>query len=174
MILAHEYAKDHDWARVRRSCIDDDILMLRLESSRKRVSSELIKRMGNLDGDAVTAIATISDSRIQSALLWIAICRTYEFVRDFTEQVVTSRWVEAKGDLPLGAYETFFEESSELHPELARLSESTRPRLRNQLLQMLREMEFMDGANQLKPYLLPDGAARFVGTVERAYFPTMV
>lgn len=174
LVLAKEYQKTGNWQTVRRQCIDDDILMLRLESSRKRVSGELIKRLKNLNDEELEFVASCEDAQAQNAILWIAICRTYEFVRDFTEQVVAVRWVESKRDLPVASYESFFEESSEIHPELAKLAESTRPRLRNQLYQMLREMEFIDNDNNLKPYLVPDGALRFFGARERGYFPTIV
>ena len=173
-MLVKEYQDTQNWLTVRKRCIEDDILMLRLESSRKRVSGELIKRLKNLDDDELVYLASCEDARAQSAILWVAVCRTYEFVRDFTEQVVAARWAESKGDLPIASYEAFFEESSEVHQELAKLAESTRPRLRNQLYQMLREMEFVDGDNNLKPYLLPDSASNCIGARERGYFPTIV
>lgn len=173
-ILARAYLSCGDWKEVRRQCLDDDILMLRFESSRKRISSELIKRLKTLSDDELNVLANGDETATQTALCWIAICRTYEYIRDFVQQVVATRWEQGKGNLPVGAYEAFFDEASMAHPELAKLSEVTRPRLRNQLYQMLREAGFIDKQFALLPYVLPVDARDYVGSAEEPFFPTLV
>lgn len=174
VILARAYLSCGDWKEVRRQCLDDDILMLRFESSRKRISSELIKRLKTLSNDELNGLANGDETAMQTALCWIAICRTYEYIRDFVQQVVATRWEQGKGNLPVGAYEAFFDEAAIAHPELERLSEGTRPRLRNQLFQMLREAGFIDKQFTLLPYVLPVGARGYVGPAEEPFFPTLV
>ena len=172
--LARTHRETSDWKSVRRQCVEDDILMLRFESSRKRISSELIKRLENLTEGELDTLATTDDSRLQTALLWVGICRTYEFVADFAEQVIAERWHSGKHDLPVGAYETFFEEAALVHPEVSKLTESTRERMRNQLFQMLREAGMLNRTNELLPLLLPAGVTELLGTRELAFFPTRV
>lgn len=46
--LSRKYLELNDWQLVRKASIDEDLLMLHSESSRKRVSGELIKRLKNL------------------------------------------------------------------------------------------------------------------------------
>ena len=174
VILARAYLDCVNWDEVRRQCLEDDILMLRFESSRKRISSELIKRLKTLSGAELAALAHNDETAAQTALCWIAISRTYEFIRDFVEQVVATRWEQGKGNLLIGAYEAFYEEASATHPELEKLAEATRPRLRNQLFQMLREAGFIDQEFNLHAYVLPIGARDFVGIEEEPYFPTLV
>lgn len=172
--LAQTFAATPDWGEVRRRCVEDDILMLRFESSRKRISSELIKRLKNLSAGELEALAKTDDSALQTAVLWVGVCRTYEFVADFAEQVIAERWHSGKRDLPVGAYETYFEEAALVHPEVAKLTESTRPRMRNQLYQMLREAGMLDDATGLLPLILPASALDLFGTRELADFPTRV
>lgn len=172
--LARAFVAMPDWSEARRRCVEDDILMLRFESSRKRISSELIKRLKNLTASELEALAGTDDSALQTAVLWVGVCRTYEFVADFAEQVVAERWRSGKRDLPTGAYETFFEEAALVHPEVAKLTEGTRPRMRNQLYQMLREAGMLDSANGLLPLILPAAALDLFGARELAYFPTRV
>lgn len=174
VILTRAFLDCGDWKVVRRQCLDDDILMLRFESSRKRISSELIKRLKTLSGAELSALAHSDETAAQTALCWIAICRTYEFVNDFMQQVVATRWSQGKGTLPVGAYEAFFDEAALAHPELDGLSEATRPRLRNQLFQMTREAGFIDKDYNLLAYVLPIGAREFVGPDEEPFFPTLV
>lgn len=172
VILARAYMTTPDWQVVRGRCVSDDILMIRLESSRNRVSRELIKRMKNLKHEELELLASTPDTDAQNSILWLAICRTYEFVAEFAVQVLGQRWHEGKHSLPKGVYEAFFEEASLLHSELATLSEKTKPRLRNQLFQMLREMGFIDENEYLQPYLLPITTEHLICGDERDYFPT--
>ncbi len=174
VILARAYLECGDWTEVRRQCLEDDILMLRFESSRKRISSELIKRLKTLNSVELASLANNDETAAQTALCWISICRTYEFIFDFIQQVVAVRWEQGKGNLPIGAYEAFYEEAALAHPELDKLAEATRPRLRNQLFQMIREAGFIDQDYNLHAYVLPIGARDFVGPEEEPFFPTLV
>ena len=175
VILARAFAQTPDWDVVRHACIEEDLLMIRSESSRKRVSGELVKRLRNLSADELAYLALpCADADGQGAILWVAVCRTYPFVADFVCQVVADRWHSGKRDLPVGAYESFFEEASLVHPELARLSDLTRPRLRNQLYQMLRETGLVADDLTIRPYLVPLSAKDLLGPAELAFFPSAV
>ena len=81
--LARSYCESGEWKAVRTAIEKDDILMIRSESSRKRIGQELTKRLKNLSDKEVVQLAECGDSQEQTALVWIAICRTYEFIRDF-------------------------------------------------------------------------------------------
>lgn len=170
--IARSYLELGDWKAVRSAIEVDDILMIRSESSRKRLGLELVKRLRNLSDAELAQLAECGDSQQETALVWIAVCRTYEFIRDFLNDVVAVRWHEGLGDLPQGAYESYVQEAATTHPELAKLSELTKQRLRNQLFQMLREAGFIDKHNVLQAYLLPYGMDKQLATEERGFFPT--
>lgn len=170
--IARSYLGLGDWKAVRSAIEDDDILMIRSESSRKRLGLELVKRLKNLTDAELTQLAECGDSQQETALVWIAICRTYQFIRDFLDDVVAVRWHDGLGDLPQGAYESYVEEASVSHPELGKLSELTKQRLRNQLFQMLRETGIIDKQNVLQAYLLPYGMDKQLKPEERGFFPT--
>lgn len=170
--IARNYLELSDWKAVRSAIDNDDILMIRSESSRKRLGLELVKRLRNLSDAELSQLAGCGDSQQETALVWIAICRTYEFIRDFLNDVVAVRWRDGLGDLPQGAYESYVEEASASHPELGKLSELTKQRLRNQLFQMLREAGIIDRRNVLQSYLLPYGMDKQLSLEERGFFPT--
>lgn len=148
--------------------------MIRQESSRKRVTSELVKRLCNLTPAELAALAQPQSAGFASALCWLAICRTYEFVRGFTINVVGERWNEGVRTLPPGAYEAYVAEESILHPELEGLSDQTKARLRSQLFTMMREMGFLDKQQEMHPYLLPAGASSIIDEEDFVFFPTLV
>lgn len=168
--LARSYHELGDWKAVRSAIERDDILMIRSESSRKRIGLELVKRLRNLSDDELSQLASCGDSEQQTALVWISICRAYEFICDFLNDVVAVRWRDGLGNLPQGAYENYVEEASALHPELATLKDGTKKRLRNQLFQMLREAGIIDKDDVLQAYLLPYGME--LAADERVFFPT--
>lgn len=166
------YLELGDWKAVRSAIEKDDILMIRSESSRKRIGLEIVKRLKNLSDSEIERLAECGDSQEQAALVWVAICRTYEFIRDFLGDVVFVRWRDGLGNLPQGAYENYVEEASALHPELASISDGTKTRLRNQLFQMLREVGIIDASDVLQPCLLPLGMEERLAPEERVFFPT--
>ena len=169
---ARSYLELGDWKAVRSAIEKDDILMIRSESSRKRIGLEIVKRLKNLSDSEIERLAECGDSQEQTALVWIAVCRTYEFIRDFLGDVVFVRWRDGLGNLPQGAYESYVEEASVLHPELASISDGTKTRLRNQLFQMLREAGIIDADDVLQPCLLPSRMEERLAPEERVFFPT--
>lgn len=170
--LARSYRELGDWKDVRSAIEKDDLLMIRSESSRKRIGLELTKRLRNLSDDEIAQLAECGESDVQTTLVWLAICRTYDFIRDFLSDVVAVRWTDGLGSLPQGAYESYVEEASVLHPELATLSDGTKRRLRNQLFQMLREAGIIDSDDVLQAHLLPFGIDKQLKPDERGFFPT--
>lgn len=172
--LAKAYAELQDWDAVRKTSVDDDLLMIRQESSRKRVTAELLKRLRNLTPAELTALVQPQSAGFASALCWLAICRTYEFVRGFTINVVGERWNEGVRTLPPGAYETYVSEESTMHPELEGLSDQTKARLRSQLFTMMREMGFLDRQQEMHPYLMPEGVSSTIDEEDFVFFPTLV
>ncbi len=170
--IAHSYLELGDWKTVRAVINDDDILMIRSLSSRKRIGLELCKRLQTLTTNELESLASCDDSVSEATLCWIAICRTYEFIRDFLDDVVSVRWAEGLGNVTQGAYESFFADSTGVHPELDSLAEGTRTRLRNQLFQMLREAGITDSKDDLVPYLVPFSLMGHIAHEERRFFPT--
>ena len=172
--LAREFANTPDWDELRRRSVSEDLLMIRQESSRKRVTAELIKRLKNLTPAELNTLATTDDARVAEALAWLAICRTYEFVAEFTVHVAGARWHAGITTLGEGAYEEFRAQQAELHPELDSLSEQTSARLRSQLFTIMREMGFLLKDGSLVPYQFPPAAASVICDEDVAFFPTAV
>lgn len=148
--------------------------MIRRESSRKRVTSELVKRLRNLTPAELAALVDPPSTAFASALCWLSICRTYEFVYGFTVNVMGERWHEGVRTLPPGAYEAYVADVSVAHPELESLSDQTKERLRSQLFTMLREMGFLDKQQEMHPYLMPEGISSVIDEEDFVIFPTLV
>lgn len=150
MIAAQTYLELKDWNATRRAIIDDNLFQLNAASSRERISGELIKRLRTLTDEEVEFfVRSFGDDRC--ALLWCAICRTYPFVRDLSIQLVAGRYDRTIPDLTREAYEAFFQEQAELHPELVSLSALGKGKVRNVVMRMLDECRLVDKEGRITP-----------------------
>lgn len=144
---ARMYLDLGDWNAVRRQVVEDNLYQLNAESSRKRVAGELIKRLRTLTDDEIRFLV---DSHLddQSAMLWVSVCRTYQFVSGLSATVLRDRYESGIPTYTEGAYEAFFEREAETHPELGKLTEAGKKKMRNQVFRMLVECDLVseDGA----------------------------
>ena len=136
--VARAYVDCLDWTEVRRRIVEDNIISLNKESTRKRVGSELVKRLRMLDTD-------------EMALIWVVICRTYPVLRAFSTNVVAARFSKMVPDVPRTAWTAFVDEESMDHPELARLTDKSRKQLEIRTFGMLRECRLLDDAYNITP-----------------------
>ena len=136
-----------NWADVRKQVVEDNLYQLNAESSRKRVAGELIKRLSTLSDEEIRFLV---DSHLddQSAMLWVSVCRTYQFVSDLSATVLRDRYESGIPNYTEGAYEAFFEQEAAIHPELVKLTEAGKKKMRNQIFRMLVECDLIaeDGA----------------------------
>ena len=139
--VARAYVDCLDWTEVRRRIVEDNIISLNKESTRKRVGSELVKRLRMLDTDEMAFLADAIDDD-QLAMIWVVICRTYPVLRAFSKMVP---------DVPRTAWTAFVDEESMDHPELARLTDKSRKQLEIRAFGMLRECRLLDGAYNITP-----------------------
>ncbi len=147
--VARAYVDCLDWTEVRRRIVEDNIISLNKESTRKRVGRELIKRLRMLDADEMAFLANAVDDD-QIAMIWLVICRTYPVLRAFSTEVVAARFSKMVPDVPRTAWAAFIEESID-HPALARLTVKSRKQLEIRAFGMLRECHLLDDAYTITP-----------------------
>ncbi len=136
LITIRAYQEAGDWGEARRRIIDDNLYQLNAESSRKRVSGELVKRLRTLTDDELQFILD-SYGDDQRAMLWVSICRTYPFIAHLAQDVVKARYDGTVTDYTVGAFEAFFDRESLLHTELLDVSKEGHKKLRNVTFRLL-------------------------------------
>ena len=155
---ARMYLEIGDWKEVRRRVIDENVYQLNAISSRKRVAGELVKRLSTLTDDEVNFLVS-SYGDDQSAMLWVSVCRTYEFVSTLSVSIIKDRYNSGIPSFTEGAYEAFFEQEAEIHPELDKLTEEGRKKMRNQILRMLVECDLVSEDGTITPIYPSPGFA---------------
>ena len=150
IIAVETYLELGDWREAQRRIVDDNLFQLNTESSRKRVAGEIVKRLRTLTQGELEFLATAyGDDR--AAMLWVAVCRTYQFVRDLSEQQIAGRYNRTIPDFTQAAYDAFFDEQAEIHPELEAVSVAGRKKMRNQVFVMLRECNLLADDDAITP-----------------------
>lgn len=151
--LAEMFLKLPDWNDVREKVLAENLLQTRTLTTSKRVSREIISRLKTLSPDELDLLihGTVQE---QGYLLWIAVCRCYQFVADFAVEIIRERYLGLKIDLHSEDFDSFFHKKSESHPELDKIRPATRNKLRQVLFKILREAELLTGDNTINSAML--------------------
>ena len=160
--IANLYLEVGDWDLVKEKVIAENLLQSRALSTLKRLSHEIIARLETLNIDELTLL-TESEYQDQAYMLWIAICRYYQFIADFATEVLRERFITFKPDLQHSDFDTFLNRKCDWHSELDSLSISTRKKLRQVLFKMLRDANFLDSKNNIQATML---SSRLIETIK--------
>ncbi len=151
--IAEIYLETGDWDEVRDEAISRNILQARIESTAKRLCRELCARLKYLHKDELELLIE-GDHQEQSYLLWLAICRCYRFIYEFSTEVIREHFLTLKYDLYHEDYDAFFNAKIEWHEELEKIADSTSCKLRQVLFKMLHEAELLNANNSIIPAML--------------------
>lgn len=169
--LAALYLQMKDWEKLRKEVVDNNLLQSRTLNTLKRTTSEIISRLKTLTQDELELLAHTIPQQ-QAYVLWLAVCRRYQFIREFAVEVLRERYLTLKKDLPLEEFDAFFNRKSDWHDGLNRIKPVTCSKLRQTLYKMLKESGLVDSNFQIQPALLSPETIRVIQKSSLAYFPT--
>jgi len=152
--LAELYLSTQDWKAVKTEALDKNLLQVRTNSTAKRIIREIVIRLECLSKRELQMLLT-GDRIEQNALIWIAICRSYQFIFEFSTEVVREHYLNYQFDLSYDDFDSFFYRKADWNEDLEKISESTRKKLRQVLFKMLREVELISEDKKIIPAVLP-------------------
>lgn len=157
-IVAEYYLETGDWAATKERVLSSNALQSRSASSAVRLESEFRQRLANLTRDQMTLLAhSTADDR--AAIAWLAALKHIQFVFDFAAEVMRDKLAAHDPVLRHSDYETYVENRSASHPELARLTASSKNKIRQVLMRMLGEAGLLEPGSALgairRPLLSP-------------------
>ena len=163
--LAVLYLEFNDWESVRKKVFSENLLQTRTLNSSTRVSREIISRLKTLEAGELDLLISGSTQE-QKYLLWLAVCRRYRFIADFAKEVIRERYISLKADLHYEEFDCFFNKKSEWHPELEKITPTTRNKLRQVLFKILREAELLATDHTINGSML---SKRFLDTIPQQH-----
>ena len=146
--LARAYLES--WNDVKAQILNDNILQLNSEGNKKRIGSELIKRLKTLEPDELEFLATSSGDDL-SSIAWVSYIRTYPFMREFSQELIEERYSKMKPDVTKEVYQAFVEDKMYEHPELAKLTEASRDKVKIRVFGMARDCSLLDREGTITP-----------------------
>jgi hypothetical protein len=141
--IAHAYVQSEDWEAVRQQVMNENILQKTRLESRKRYFRGLLQRFKAAYRWELECIAG-SELEAKRAVLFLIMCRNYEFIRDFYIEVVRRKLLLNDFSLHDYEYYAFFEQKLEEHPELNELSDSSTQKVRAIVLKVHREVGILE------------------------------
>ena len=168
LTVAELYGDLGDWEAVRSRVLEENLLQVRTLSAAKRVFREISSRLQQLTLAELELLRT-GTRQEQGHMLWLAICKRYRFVYNFAVEVVREKVIRFDFDLSYDAYDVFFNNKAEWHPEVEGVAESTRKKLRQVLFRMMREANLLTQDNQILPAMLSPRAIEIIAADSPAY-----
>lgn len=159
--LAELYIELSDWAAVQARVIETNVLQLRMQSSMKRVFREIRQRLELLTAEQM-ALLIDSSPHEQKWLLWIAVCKRYQYIADFAREVIRENIRSLNYTLTVEDYDAFFNAKAEWHDELEVLTDSTKQKVKQVLFRMMHEAEILSRENGILVGMLDERLASVV------------
>ena len=120
-------------------------------ASNRRTLREIVNRVSCLTADELGFLIEHADRPEQEALLWLATCRAYRFVWEFATEVIGERFLSYRLNLPFEVFDQFFDAKAEWDAGLAKISQSTKRKLRQIMFRILREAGVIDSVLNIRP-----------------------
>jgi len=150
IVLASLYKQLNDLKLVRKEALDNNLLQTRMQSSSKRMVSEILNKLMLLDDNELNFLIN-GKEQDQKLLLWIATCRRYTFIKDFSIEVLIYNYQNLKKIVNKDEFDIFFNQKSLTHPELDKITELTRNKLRSVMFKNMREAGLIDNKGVIIP-----------------------
>lgn len=154
LAIAEAYRPGETWACAREYLLVQGASSLPKLASQTRALREAYDRIGHLSDTERYFLLEKADRAEQQVMMWLAICRTYRFVREFAVEVINERYQSWRLDLGQEVFDRFLVEKSEIDPGLAALSASTCAKLRQVLFRILREVGLISVEGRIQPIWL--------------------
>ena len=149
-LILKKYLENKDWRETEKYSIENNILQTNTFSSLKRIFREISLRLKSLSQQEQEFFIR-SNYLDQSILIWIAICRTYKFIGDFSSMIITEKFNSYQSELNYNDFNYFYEQQKVFHEELNSLKDSTRKKLRQVIFRIMKDLNIISNTNEITP-----------------------
>ena len=146
--LIAAFLNNESWKDTIEAAVDNNILQFTSAQSTRRAVREICTRLKSLTAKELENSIHF-DPMDQALIVWLACCRTYKFIGDFSTQILVEKFSSFKLELNYADFDFFCEEQKLFHKELEDLTNSTEKKLRQTLFRMMREAGILTDNNQI-------------------------
>lgn len=146
-IVAESYRAEGDWEGAKHYVLSTNALQARSTSTAVRLEREFRQRLATLSDEQLTLL-TDSPAEDRAAIAWLAAMKYSRFLFDFAAEVLRDKLSIHDPVLRPSDYERFVEAKMPEHPELAKLTPSSRSKIRRTLRRMLAEVGILENSSR--------------------------
>ncbi|MEZ7500442.1 DUF1819 family protein [Flavobacterium sp. Arc3] len=110
---------------VGKETVNYTVIPVNAESSKKRLKSEIEKRLRALNNPTLIDRFTTANKFTKNVILFYAICKTYPIIKHFMLEVVLNKWQNLDTDLAVSDFTNFLHRKMDHHPELEKITEKS-------------------------------------------------
>ena len=134
-IIAECYLAVGNWAEAKDRVLASNALQCRSAASSIRLERALRQRLQTLNHEQINLLAQ-GTAEDRAAIAWLAACKHIPFVFEFATEILREKLVSYDPVLRNSDYEAYVESKALLHPEIGRLTATSKNKVRQVLLRM--------------------------------------
>jgi len=176
VLLSKLYLETKNWDKVREMVLSDNLLQIKTVSAQKRIYSETFTRLKTLSEPAIELIANGNRDE-QCQLLWYALCKKYDFIRDFALEVFSDKINRRDYIISIADFNIFFSRKAELVEKLNNISVISRKKLQTNLFKMMQSAGIVDSDQHLKLLMISPQVKQIItadGTIPLTIYPLIM
>jgi len=149
------YFKENNWKRTMDIVVSDNIIQRNSESSRKRIFSELKKRISNLNNKELIFLTESSGNNLKH-IVYLSCIKTYKIIFDFAVEVLYNKIIYYDHQILDSDYETFIESKRLEYENLENISSNTNYKIKQVIFRILEQAGLIDSTKtkQITPPML--------------------
>lgn len=140
--IAEVYLRCGDWNQTKEIIRSTNLLQSRTNSRNIRTSREIMQRLELLTNEELRLLVD-GNLAEQRYVLWFAVCRTYELIKEFAIEVLHEKFLSRAMKVTQLDYDAFFNRKADWVEHLDRLTPSTKNKLRTVVFLMMREADLI-------------------------------
>ena len=148
--IAEVYLDLRDWESTKSEVKSANLIQARTQSSIQRVYQELQPRLAQLSIEQLELLVD-GNPQEQKQLLWFAVCKRYDYIREFANEVVREKLLKLDFQLNEFDYDAFYNRKADWHPELDELKDTSRQKLKTRIFRMMLEADLITPDNRIIP-----------------------
>lgn len=144
-----------DWDLTKKRVFAENVMQKEKQSSTSRYFALIKQRLEVLNQEELELLAN-SSVAIQRQMVLLSICKAYQFIFDFINEVVRYAYYNQYEKLTKAMFNEFFNEKKYDHPELETVTEKSVAKMRQVLYRILEQTELIEDVDSgilHRPYL---------------------
>lgn len=147
-IVAESYLISDDWSKAKARLFASNALQTRSSASAIRLEREMRQRLQTLSHAQLRLLAQ-GTAEDRAAMAWLAACKHIPFAFEFAAEILREKLASYDVILRNSDYEAYVEGKALLHPEIGRLTATSKNKVRQVLLRMLVEAGLLKAGDAL-------------------------